>query len=76
MKHTILTSLLLAAVMAAPTFAQSPADDAAELAKKLQNPVASLISVPFQFNYDEGFGVNNAGSQTPECCGARHCLNR
>ena len=64
MKHTILTSLLLAAVMAAPTFAQSPADDAAELAKKLQNPVASLISVPFQFNYDEGFGVNDAGKWT------------
>jgi hypothetical protein len=29
------------------------------LAKKLSNPIASLISVPFQFNYDEGFGPND-----------------
>ena len=34
--------------------------DSAELAKKLSNPVASLISVPFQFNYDEGFGPKDA----------------
>lgn len=34
--------------------------NAAELAKKLANPVASLISVPFQFNYDEGFGPKDA----------------
>jgi len=35
-------------------------DDEAELAKKLQNPVASLISVPLQSNWDFGIGSANA----------------
>jgi len=32
------------------------ADENAELATKLSNPIASLISVPFQTNYDGGYG--------------------
>ena len=31
-----------------------------ELAKKLSNPVASLISVPLQFNFDQGLGTKDA----------------
>ena len=42
---------------AAPTDEQAAA---AELAKKLQNPVASLISVPIQNNWDFGIGSANA----------------
>ena len=36
----------------------------AELAKQLSNPVASLISVPFQSNYDCCFGPEDAGKFT------------
>ena len=39
-------------------------DDEAELAKKLQNPVASLISVPLQNNWDFGLGQDNAMKYT------------
>lgn len=40
------------------------ANDDVALAKKLSNPVASLISVPFQLNYDKGFGPNDANKFT------------
>src|SRR5215203_6232277 len=38
--------------------------DAAELAKKLANPVASLISLPFQNNMDVGIGTYNGSKNT------------
>jgi hypothetical protein len=38
-------------------------DAAAELAKKLSNPVAALISVPLQSNFDFGAGPNGDGFQ-------------
>jgi hypothetical protein len=43
------------------TTAQAQTDDAAELAKKLVNPVASLVSVPFQYNFDQNFGADDEG---------------
>ncbi len=54
----IVLSILIAVFFAVPAVA----DDEAELAKKLSNPVASLISVPIQVNYDENFGPNEEGS--------------
>lgn len=64
--------LVSALVLTGPTVgAQDAATDTAdgsadELAKQLANPVASLISVPFQNNFDFGIGANN---------GWRHTLN-
>jgi hypothetical protein len=43
---------------------QKPTADAGELAKKLANPVASLISVPFQNNTDVGIGVYHGYKNT------------
>lgn len=39
-------------------------NDDNELAKKLNNPIANLISVPLQFNYDKGYGPKDAGRIT------------
>jgi len=39
---------------------ETDADEEADLAKKTLNPVADLISVPFQENVDFGIGPNNA----------------
>jgi hypothetical protein len=37
--------------------------DAAEMAKKLANPIGALISVPFQNNFDFGAGPDGDGFQ-------------
>jgi len=40
---------------------EAPPDQAADLAKKLQNPVASLISFPLQSNFDFRIGPSDDG---------------
>src|SRR5262245_14580271 len=63
------------------TSADTAQAQAAELAKKLQNPVASLISVPIQNNWDFGIGSASAMRYTvniqpvipfPDCSVATH----
>lgn len=41
-----------------------PSEDAHELAKKLSNPVSSLISVPFQSSFDFGMGSGSGWRYT------------
>ncbi len=52
-------------MLAAAQQAAAPAHDADALAKALSNPVAALISVPLQYNYDETYGDD----------GYKHTLN-
>jgi len=48
-------------VIASSARAQNaPAADTAQLAKDLSNPVADLVSVPFQFNWEQGVGDQDA----------------
>jgi hypothetical protein len=60
MFRSSLPALVGALLVTAPALA---AEDSAELAKKLSNPVAALISVPFQLNYDQDIGPAEAGEK-------------
>jgi hypothetical protein len=52
----VLTALCLAGILAGSPLWAAEEQGATELAKKLQNPVSDLISVPFQNNFNIGYG--------------------
>ncbi len=62
-KYAIYTALCAVIAAIGPAQETQP-DEAAELAKKLANPVAALISIPLQYNYEENYGQNDDGSKS------------
>jgi hypothetical protein len=57
----VVAALLAMSLVANVAIAQEA--DKAELAKQLSNPIASLINVPFQLNYDSNLGLADDGDQ-------------
>jgi hypothetical protein len=57
-KHRLLAAWLILPAVAAI------ADDRAELAKKTQNPIASLYSLPVQYNWNQKMGPSGEGEQS------------
>lgn len=53
------SALVLAFAIALSASARAATDEAHELAKKLNNPISDLVSVPFQFNWEFGNGPND-----------------
>lgn len=62
-QRTLVTCVVILAALWAFAGSAVADEDAQALARKLSNPVASLISVPAQFNYDRNIGPAEDGDK-------------
>ncbi len=54
---------IIAAENSGALAAPKPAVDKVDIAKKLAHPIANMISVPLQYEFNRGVGLNQGGSE-------------
>lgn len=57
-------AITLSGALIMASWAAAEADETADLAQELANPIAAIVSVPFQLNYDDNLGSTDEGHRT------------